>query len=124
MTMAVGAFAIAFNAFGSRYLPVFEVIILVMFFVGFLVAVVPLWVLAPRASVGDVFGKFENWGGWSSMGGACVVGQMAASAAFIVSVCRIRGEEHLIDILQGVDSAVHMAEEVKNASRTVPRMGR
>jgi amino acid transporter len=26
--------------------------------------------------------------------------------------------------LQGVDSAVHMAEEVKNASRTVPRMGK
>lgn len=86
MTMAVGAFAIAFNAFGSRYLPVFEVIILVMFFVGFLVAVIPLWVLAPRASTGDVFGKFENWGGWSSMGGACIVGQMAASAAFIVSI--------------------------------------
>lgn len=41
------------------------------------------------------------------MGGACIVGQMAASAAFI-----------------GVDSAVHMAEEVKNASRTVPRMGK
>ncbi|GAB7328266.1 hypothetical protein MBLNU13_g00277t2 [Cladosporium sp. NU13] len=105
MTMAVGAFAISFNAFAAKHLPLFEGVILVMFLIGFFVIIIPLWVLAPRASVGDVFGKFENWGGWSSMGGACIVGQMAASAAFI-----------------GVDSAVHMAEEVKNASRTVPRM--
>ena len=105
MTMAVGAFAISFNAFAAKHLPLFEGVILVMFLIGFFVIIIPLWVLAPRASVSDVFGKFENWGGWSSMGGACIVGQMAASAAFI-----------------GVDSAVHMAEEVKNASRTVPRM--
>lgn len=105
MTMAVGAFAISFNAFAAKHLPLFEGLILIMFLIGFFVIIIPLWVLAPRASVSDVFGKFENWGGWASMGGACIVGQMAASAAFI-----------------GVDSAVHMAEEVKNASRVVPRM--
>jgi choline transport protein len=85
MTMAVGAFAISFNVFATKHLPVFDVIILVMFIIGFFVIIIPLWVLAPRASVGDVFGKFENFGGWSTMGGACIVGQMAASAAFIVS---------------------------------------
>ncbi|KAM0715137.1 hypothetical protein Q7P37_009602 [Cladosporium fusiforme] len=105
MTMAVGAFAVSANALGSKYLPTFEVIILVMFLVGFLAVMIPLWVLAPKASARDVFGKFENWGGWSSTGGACIVGQMAASAAFI-----------------GVDSAAHMSEEVKNSSLTVPRM--
>jgi hypothetical protein len=85
MTMAVGAFAVSFNVFATRHLPFFEGVILVMFLIGFFVVIIPLWVLAPRASVGDVFGKFENFGGWSTMGGACVVGQMAASAAFIVS---------------------------------------
>jgi len=64
MTMAVGAFAISFNAFAAKHLPLFEGIILVMFLIGFFVIIIPLWVLAPRASVGDVFGKFENWGGW------------------------------------------------------------
>jgi hypothetical protein len=64
MTMAVGAFAISFNVFATKHLPLFEVVILVMFLVGFFVVIIPLWVLAPRASVGDVFGKFENWGGW------------------------------------------------------------
>lgn len=84
--MAVGAFAVSVNILGSKYLPVFEVVILVMFIIGFLAVIIPLWVLAPRASTADVFGKFENWGGWSSTGGACIVGQMAASAAFIVSI--------------------------------------
>lgn len=64
MTMAVGAFAISFNAFAAKHLPLFEGVILVMFLIGFFVIIIPLWVLAPRASVGDVFGKFENWGGW------------------------------------------------------------
>jgi choline transport protein len=85
MTMAVGAFAVSFNVFATKHLPFFEGVILVMFLIGFFVVIIPLWVLAPRASVGDVFGKFENFGGWSTMGGACIVGQMAASAAFIVS---------------------------------------
>jgi choline transport protein len=92
MTMAVGAFAVSFNIFATKHLPVFDVVILVMFVIGFFVVIIPLWVLAPRASVGDVFGKFENFGGWSTMGGACIVGQMAASAAFIVSC----SEESLI----------------------------
>jgi len=126
MTMAVGAFAVSFNVFATKHLPVFDVVILVMFVIGFFVVIIPLWVLAPRASVGDVFGKFENFGGWSTMGGACIVGQMAASAAFIVSCSEesISWGFLLICVGQGVDSAVHMAEEVKNASRTVPRMGR
>lgn len=88
MTMAVGAFAISFNAFAAKHLPLFEGLILIMFLIGFFVIIIPLWVLAPRASVSDVFGKFENWGGWASMGGACIVGQMAASAAFIVRSLR------------------------------------
>lgn len=128
MTMAVGAFAVSFNVFATKHLPFFEGVILVMFLIGVLVVIIPLWALAPRASVGDVFGKFENFGGWSTMGGACIVGQMAASAAFIVSQPRgyydalVSFADPRLDI-QGVDSAVHMAEEVKDASRTVPRMG-
>jgi choline transport protein len=42
-----------------------------------------------------VFGKFENWGGWPSVGAAVVIGQLASASAFV-----------------GVDSAAHMAEEV------------
>jgi choline transport protein len=93
MTTAVGAFAVSFNVFATKHLPFFEGVILVMFLIGFFVIIIPLWVLAPRASVSDVFGKFENFGGWSTMGGACIVGQMAASAAFIVSF----SDESMVD---------------------------
>lgn len=86
MTMAVGAFAISFNSFGAKHLPLFEGLILVAFVIGFFGICIPLWVLAPKASASDVFGKFENFGGWASTGAACVVGQMAASASFIVSL--------------------------------------
>lgn len=85
MTMAVGAFAISFNSFGAKHLPLFEGLILVAFVIGFFAICIPLWVLAPKASASDVFGKFENFGGWASTGAACIVGQMAASASFIAS---------------------------------------
>ena len=72
---------------------------------GFFAILIPLWVLAPKASATAVFTDFENYGGWSSIGAACVIGQLAAAGAFI-----------------GADSAAHMAEEVADASLTVPRM--
>lgn len=87
MTMAVGVFAISFNAFGAKHLPLFEGLILFFYLVGFFAIVIPLWILAPKAPASDVFGNFANYGGWSTTGGACIVGQMAASAAFIVRTC-------------------------------------
>jgi choline transport protein len=86
MTIAVGVFSIAFNSFGAKHLPLFEGIMLVGFVVGFFAICIPLWVLAPKSPASEVFGKFENFGGWASIGAACIVGQSAASAAFIVSL--------------------------------------
>jgi hypothetical protein len=85
MTMAVGVFAIAFNSFGAKHLPLFEGVMLAAFVVGFFAICIPLWVLVPKAPASEVFGKFDNFGGWASIGAACIVGQSAASAAFIVS---------------------------------------
>jgi hypothetical protein len=85
MTMAIGVFAICFNSFGAKHLPLFEGVILIAFVIGFFVICIPLWVLAPKTSPAEVFGKFENFGGWATIGAACIVGQMAASASFIVS---------------------------------------
>ena len=85
LTMGVGLFAISFNAFAAKRLPLFEGLVLFFFIIGFFAIVIPLWVLAPQAKSSDVFGSFANYGGWSTTGAACIVGQMAASAAFIVS---------------------------------------
>ena len=65
--------------------------------IGFFAAMVPLWVLAPTVPSRLVWGMegFANFGGWNSIGTACVVGQLAASSALL-----------------GADAAAHMSEEV------------
>ncbi|KAF2715999.1 GABA-specific permease [Polychaeton citri CBS 116435] len=105
MTIAIAGFAVLFNIFGAKRLPMFEGVILFFHILGFFAILIPLWTLAPMSKPSEVFGTFDNFGGWSSVGAACIVGQLASAGAFI-----------------GADSAAHMAEEVKNASITVPRM--
>ena len=75
----------------------FEGIVLFAHLLGFFCVMIPLWVLAPKVPLREVFGApgFADFGGWGSIGAACIVGQLAASSAFV-----------------GVDSAAHMAEEV------------
>lgn len=103
--MAVCVFALLFNIFAAKRLPLFEGVILFFHIFGFFAINVPLWVLAPKASSAEVWTQFDNFGGWSTTGAATIVGQLAAAGAFI-----------------GADSAAHMAEEVRDASLTVPRM--
>lgn len=105
ITWAVVAFATFFNTIGAKWLPLFEGIILFVHVAGFLGILIPLWVVAPKAPASEVFGSFSNFGGWSSVGAACVIGQLTATSA-----------------LGGSDAAAHMSEEVKNASLVVPRV--
>lgn len=96
-TIAIALFAAGFNTFLAKRLPMFEGIVLFAHLLGFFCVMIPLWVLAPKVPLREVFGApgFADFGGWGSIGAACVVGQLAASSAFV-----------------GVDSAAHMAEEV------------
>ncbi|WPH04602.1 GABA-specific permease [Acrodontium crateriforme] len=105
LTIAVGIFAILFNTFGAKHLPFLEGCVLFLYFAGFIAVVVPLWSFPQRATAHEVFTDFSNLGGWSSIGAAVVLGQTATASALI-----------------GLDSAAHMAEEVKNAAKNVPRM--
>ena len=93
-----------FNTFLAKKLPLVEGIILVVYVVGFFAIIIPLWVLAPRADAHIVFTQFTNAGGWSSVGTAVMVGLSGITAS-----------------LGGFDCAVHMCEEIKNASETLPR---
>ena len=78
--------------------------ILVLHVVGFFAIIIPLWILAPRNSAKKVFTEFENLGGWSSQGLSFLVGLLSPIYALL-----------------GVDSAVHMSEEVRDASVVLPR---
>ncbi|RMY95621.1 hypothetical protein D0864_05304 [Hortaea werneckii] len=111
--MGVTMLSVFFNTLGARHLPLFESLILILHIVGFFAVIITLGVLAPKvlrhmdrhAPAEQVFTEFSNFGGWTSIGGACVVGMLTATGS-----------------LGGSDSPAHLAEEVRNASVVVPRM--
>jgi len=103
--IGIGVIGTLMNTYGAKHLPVLEGIVLIVHIFGFFCIIIPLWVLAPKAPASEVFGTFENFGGWSSIGAACFVGSITATGSFA-----------------GSDAAVHLSEETKDASKSVPRM--
>lgn len=99
--VAIGVF---FNTVAAKQLPMIEGIILVFHIFGFAAVLIVLWVLSPKITSSEVFGSFDNEGGWSGMGLSLLVGQVTAIYGLI-----------------GSDGAAHMAEETKEASIIVPR---
>jgi choline transport protein len=77
ITIGVGFLTLLVSTFGSKQLPIFELLILILHCFGILIIVVPLWVLAPKATSHDVFLNFENHSTWSSAALACLVAQIA-----------------------------------------------
>ena len=100
---AVLTFCLLFNTFFASKLPLLEGIVLVLHLLGFFAILIPLWVLADRGNTREVFTTFSNGGGWSSQGLSCLVGMLSPVFSFI-----------------GPDSATHMSEELRDASRTLP----
>ncbi|KAK5049998.1 hypothetical protein LTR84_004117 [Exophiala bonariae] len=105
LTIAVVCFVAFFNTFLSRHLPLVERLVLCLHVGGFICIVVPLWVLGPRGNSHEIWTVFADGGGWGSTGLATLVGLITPVTAFL-----------------GADAAVHMAEELKNASKTLPRV--
>jgi choline transport protein len=98
----IGIIGTLMNTIGARFLPILEIVVLIFTVFGFFCIIIPLWVLAPKAPASEVFGSFENLGGWPSMGTACFVGSITATGSFA-----------------GSDAAAHLAEETRDASKTV-----
>ncbi|KAK2630179.1 hypothetical protein QTJ16_000999 [Diplocarpon rosae] len=95
---------IAFNTWGARALPKLEVLSLFGHLGGFLVVIIPLVVMAPKNSAKEVFTEFVDSSGWESPETSCLIAQVT------VMYCNL-----------GSDSAVHISEEVDNASIAVPQ---
>lgn len=81
--IAVAGVATFVNTLGARYLPLFEGIVLLLHFLGFLVVVIILLVLAPKISARAVFTTFNNGGGWLNAAAACTVGQLSSLFSFL-----------------------------------------
>lgn len=82
MTIAVAAFAALFNITLARRLPMIEAAILIVHICAFFGIVVPLWVLAPRASAKQVFTVFSDGGGWGSLGTSALAGITAGASTY------------------------------------------
>jgi choline transport protein len=104
LVVAITAFCIIFNTVLAKRLPIVEGMVLIIHLLGFFAVLIPLWILAPRASPSDVFTQFLNLGGWSTTGLSFMVGLLSP-----------------IYTLIGADSAVHMSEEIKDASLVLPK---
>lgn len=104
MVIAIALLVWVMNVYGTRGMPMFQNIMLVVHVFGFLTMIIVFWVLSPRNTAEVTFTQFTNSGGWSSTGLALMVGQLSAIYACICS-----------------DSAAHMSEEIKDAGKTVPK---
>lgn len=102
---AVLLLCVAINTVLSSVLPFIEILILILHLLGFIAILIPLVYLAPqRNSASSVFKTFLNEGGWSTQALSFFIGLNGNAVAFV-----------------GTDGAVHMSEEVKNASTNVAR---
>lgn len=111
-----------FNGSLAKQFPTLEGIMVVVHLASWVAFVVVLWVTSPIGDAKEVLLTFNNGGGWSSPGGATLIGVLTACSGLL-----------------GYDSAVHMslskphksvrtehaandstAENAKDASYTIP----
>ncbi|KUJ12695.1 amino acid transporter-like protein [Mollisia scopiformis] len=106
---------IVFNTWWARALPALETMSLFGHLGGLLLTIIPLLVMAPKNSAHVVFVEVVNNGGWSNTGTACLIAQVS------VIYCNLGSEHDDTNRMAGSDSAVHISEEVEDASLNVPR---
>ncbi|WEW60245.1 hypothetical protein PRK78_005730 [Emydomyces testavorans] len=104
LVIAIASFAVFFNTLLAKKLPMVEGIFLILHVIGVFLIMIPLWVMAPRHSAKFVFTEFNNGGGWNSIGTSVLIGLSTSLPSMI-----------------GYDCTVHMAEEIQDASKTLPK---
>ncbi|EXJ56541.1 hypothetical protein A1O7_06885 [Cladophialophora yegresii CBS 114405] len=104
LSIAAIVFSIAFNTFLAPHLPLIEGTVLILHLAGLFAIIIPLWVMAPRANAHDALLVFTNFGGWSTTGLSAMIGLTTP-----------------LSVLIGYDCSVHMSEEIRDASITLPK---
>ncbi|KAL8934686.1 MAG: hypothetical protein Q9216_005781 [Gyalolechia sp. 2 TL-2023] len=104
LVIAAVVIAIAINTLLAKSLPMAEFLILFLHVAGLFAIIIPLLVMAPKNNARVALIEITNSGGWSTTG-----------TSFMVGLLTVLGS------MMGMDCAVHMSEEVKNASETLPK---
>jgi len=114
-------FTIGFNTWGAKALPKIETVSLFGHMAGFLVTIVPLWILAPKNSPSTVFLDIANNGGWSNVGTSCLISQITVLYTMLGSDSAVHICKGQLLPFKDLMADVSVAEEVENASLNVPR---
>lgn len=75
------------NTFLVKLLPKIESLVLIIHIGGFFGVLIPLVSTAPHGSASEVFGHFENGGGWSTQGLSFFVGIVTGVYSFLGQCC-------------------------------------
>ncbi|KAK3046098.1 hypothetical protein LTR09_012391 [Extremus antarcticus] len=92
------------SVYCAKLLPYLQNLLFVVHIIAFFGLTVPIWVNAKTATHQQVWFDFVNSGGWSSAPLAVLVGQLTPISQQV-----------------GIDTVAHMSEEVRDASKSVPR---
>lgn len=89
IVIGISVLAVAINVFGAKWLPYWQNAVFIVHILAYVGFIIPIWLNAPRASHSQVWGAWEDRGGWSSIGLSVMVGQLPAlsSQTAIDSVC-------------------------------------
>ena len=124
LVIAIIAFAAIFNTLLATRLHLVEGTILVVHVFGFFCVLVPLWVLSPRTDSKDVWTTFHD-PGWNNSGLSTLIGLITCVLPLLGADAS--GKQKLVKefwFQLGCKAnfyAVHMAEEVQDAARTLPK---
>jgi len=124
LTIAMVLFVSIFNTFLAKHLPLVEGLVLCLHLGGFVAILVPLWVLGPHGNSHEIWTEFSNFGGWPSSTNI----PTPKHPTLYALMWKTAGLSTLIGLITpitaflGADAAVHMAEELKDASKNLPRV--
>ncbi|KAF2155465.1 putative GABA permease [Myriangium duriaei CBS 260.36] len=104
MTLPSLVVLLVWTIFAHRCLPMLQNLTMVVHVMGCILIMFTIWVAAPHIPAKTVFEDFSSHGSYSNMFVVLMLGQSTPQWA-----------------LSSMDAAAHMAEEVSDASRTVPR---
>lgn len=93
LVWAVTVFCGLFNTFAAQKLPVTQLIVCAVHFLGFFAIVIPLWVLSARVTPTEALLTFSNGGGWPAVGLSAMLGLLTPMGSLL-----------------GFDCAVHMCQ--------------
>jgi choline transport protein len=98
-----------------------EGLVLILHIVGWLAVVITLWVMAPRADAHTALLDFQNNGGWPTVGLSSMIGLLAPMAVLVGYDCSVHMCKSTMRCMIDPGLTVLVAEEIKDASVTLPR---